>query len=227
MNQLKLVERFGDASPALAARFFEDTTETPTIVPVEHKLGTEPEQAGTSFLANISAYEAMSELVSFYSNFNGFELCRTFNSRVGDLRPLLELKRAEDICEFTNRYVPGGDLAWTIDLNKTRKLYRDSSPWIAFAEVDSGPACLTTFLDGENAGAVFYVAPQPEFNILRPIARSFQGLLERIAADVAAFLRLVRARITLRGQDEFNYGLKTIEYFPSHKTAKNVRSLHD
>ena len=128
--------------------------------------------------------------------------------------PLLELKPAESIADFTDRYRPGGDLAWTIDFNKSKNLYRGSAGWLAFAEIESGPACLTIFLDGEHAGQVFYVTPQPPFNILRPIARGFHALLGRIADDVAAFLRLVRATVNLRGPDGANYGFVPVEYLP-------------
>jgi hypothetical protein len=135
------------------------------------------------------------------------------------VRPLLELKPAESIAGFTHRYTPGGDLAWTIDLNKSKSLYRGSASWLAFAEIDSGPACLTIFLDGEHAGSVFYVTPQPEFNNLCPIARGFDALLGRIADDVAAFLRLVRATVNLRGTDGANYGFVPVEYLPPSPTG--------
>src|SRR5205807_9179855 len=64
--------------------------------------------------------------------------------------PLLELKPAESIAKFTDRYGPDGDLAWTMDLNKSKSLYRSSADWLAFAEIDSGPACLTIFLRSEE-----------------------------------------------------------------------------
>lgn len=219
MSTIELLNRFGDGHPAIAARFFGDETdETPTIVSVEHRLGMTPKKAGNNFLADITKHKEMREFVTFYEEHNGFQLCRTLDSRYGEIRPMLEFKPAEEIREFTGRYLPGSELAWTIDLNKTSRLYRNTDSWIAFAEVDSGPACLTTFLEGENAGAIYYVTPQPEFNILRPIAPGFYTLLKRIADDIAAFLRLVRATVTLKGMDGQNYGLRPIEYFPDCKS---------
>jgi len=203
---------FRHPSPALAAQFCKDSDETPTTVTVEHVLGTHPSPAGLEFLNTLSPHKPLSEFVAFYRDHDGVEFCRTFDSRFDEIRPLLEFKTAEGISEFTARYSPGGDLAWTMDLNKSKSLYRGSAPWIAFAEIDSGPACLTTFLSGENAAFVFYATPQPEFNILRPIAKGFDALLERIATDIPAFLRLIRVTVTLEGADGDNYGLVPIEY---------------
>jgi hypothetical protein len=140
------------------------------------------------------------------------QFCKTFDSRHDEVRPLLELKPAESIASFTSQYELGGGLAWTIDLNKSKSLYRGSASWLAFAEIDSGPACLTIFLDGDHAGGVFFLTPQPWFNILRPIAKSFHALLDRIAEDVPAFFRLVRATVSLCGADGDNYGMVPIEY---------------
>ena len=77
--------------------------------------------------------------------------------------------------------------------------------------------CLTTFLDGENAGNVYCLCPQPQFNILRPIARGFYLLLERIAKDPAAFLRLIRATVSFPGDDGYNYGYVPVEYLPDYE----------
>jgi hypothetical protein len=83
---------------------------------------------------------------------------------------------------------------------------------LAFAEVDGGPSCLTIFLDGENAGNVFLLNPEPKFNTLKPIAKTFNALLDRIAKDPAAFFKLTRAYVTLIGKDKQNYGHIPIEY---------------
>ena len=163
---------------------------------------------------SLSGHAALVEFVEFYENYDGVQFCVTFDSRFDEVRPLLELKPAESIGGFTNRYSLGGDLAWTIDFNKSKSLYRGSASWLAFAEIESGPACLTIFLDGEHAGRVFYVTPQPPFNILRPIAQGFHALLGRIADDVPAFLRLVRATVNVRGPDGDNYGFVPVEYLP-------------
>ena len=132
----------------------------------------------------------MAEFIRFYRQHDGFELCRTFNSLFDAECPQLEFKPADCIVEFTKRYNSDGDRDFTITYNKSRTIYRGGDPWFAFAEINMGPACLTTFLEGENAGKIFYVTPEPEFNILRPIAPSFSAVLDRIGKDVAAFLRL-------------------------------------
>jgi hypothetical protein len=68
------------------------------------------------------------------------------------------------------------------------------------------------FLEGENAGCVYFLTIEPPFNILKPIAKSFTLLLERIAKDPAAFLRLVRYYVSLRKTDGNNYGHIPMEY---------------
>src|SRR4029077_10476781 len=107
MTKSTLLERFDDQSPALAAKFFvQETNETPTIVPVENRLGAKPNKGGITFLNSIGTYNGMSDFVSLYSEHSGFELCRTYDSRLNQIRPLLEFKRAEEIRDFTNRYLP-------------------------------------------------------------------------------------------------------------------------
>ena len=206
-------------SPKIAAQFCKDSDETPTVVDVKHTLGSAPSSAGRKFLTSLGRSKALSSFVAFYRQHDGVALCGTYDSRYDDIKPLLDFKHAEDIREFTGQYEPDGELAWTIDLNKSKNLYRGSAPWIAFAEIDSGPACLTMFLKGENAGQIFFATPEPPFNILRPIAKSFDGLLDRIVDDVAAFLRLIRVSVTLQGADGDNYGLVPIEYRRSAKSA--------
>jgi hypothetical protein len=204
--------RARDRAPILRAKFSPQSDEKPQTVEVMHELGSRPTREGREFLSSLAPNRALEDFLEFYRKHDGVELCRTFDARYDEVRPLLELKSAASIAAFTGRYRPRGDLAWTIDLNKSKSLYRRSAAWLAFAEIDSGPACLTIFLDGAHAGSVFYVTPQPAFNVLRPIAKGFYPLLDRIAGDVAAFLRLVRATVTLRGLDGDNYGLVPIEY---------------
>jgi len=203
---------FHDASPALHVKFWNIPEEQPVVVHVEHCLRSKPTAKRRAYLETLRKYDGASELCGFYKKHDGLELCKTHDSRYREVRPLLQLKPAATISQFTSRYRPEGDLAWSIDLNKSKKIYRGSDSWIAFAEVDSGPACLTIFLDGDNAGKVFFVTPQPRFNILQPIAKSYNALLERIATDLAAFLRLVHATVTIRGADGENYGFSPIEY---------------
>jgi hypothetical protein len=212
-----LLECFRDPSPALRVKFWSITEEEPTTVPVAHSLGGKPGAESRAYLKSLAAHPLSHELRSFYSEHDGLQLCITHDARYDEARPLLELKPASSISQFTSRYQPGGDLAWTIDLNKSKRIYRDSDPWITFAEIDSGPACLTLFLDGDRAGNVFYLTPQPPFNILRPVAVSFNALLDRIAKDLPAFLRLVRATVTIRGADGENHGFRPVEYVADRK----------
>jgi hypothetical protein len=207
-----ILDRAADPSPSLRVKFSPKSDEEPKTIKVEHAFAVRPAGEGRDYLDSLAEYSALSELLDFYDKYNGMQFCRTFDSRYDEVRPLLELKPAESIASFTGRYTPGGGLAWTMDLNKSKRLYRGSARWLAFAEIDSGPACLTIFLDGDHAGSVFFATPQPWFNILRPIAKGFNALLDRIADNPAAFLRLVRATVTLRGPDGDNYGLVPIEY---------------
>ena len=206
------LDRFLDPTPALQVKYWNESDETPITIPVKHRIGSRPDREGSQYLEGLIDHRAVIELIEFYQTYNGCEICSAFDPRLDDARPLLELKPSQSLSSFTDRYSPGGDLAWTIDLNKSRNLYRGSDRWIAFGEVDGGPCCLTIFLEGNHAGHVFYLAPQPRFNILRPIAKSFNSFLERIAIDVARFLRLVRATVTIRGEDGSNYGFTPIEY---------------
>jgi hypothetical protein len=221
------LDRASDPSPSLRVKFWPESDEKPQTIKVEHVLGARPTGGSREYLNSLAEYPALRELLGFYKKSDGLQFCRTFDSRHGEVRPLLELKPAESLASFTGRYAPGGDLAWTMDLNKSKSLYRASAAWLAFAEIDSGPACLTIFLDGEQAGSVFFATPQPWFNILRPMAKGFNALLDRIAEDPAAFLRFVRATVTLRGADGDNYGLVPIEYRPGHArpTKKAGRTL--
>lgn len=202
---------FSDPAPALRIKFSPSDEQAKTVR-VHHSLGPQPDAASRKYLEALLPHQNLSEFCEFYQKHDGAELCTTFDARCGRDRPLLELKPAKSIAAFTNRYTPTGDRSWIIDLNKSKALYRGAASWIVFAEIDGGPMCLTTFLDGENAGFIFFAAPQPPFNILRPIARGFQPLIHRIVCDLPAFLRLVRATVCLRGDDGENYGFSPVEY---------------
>jgi hypothetical protein len=222
------LDRAADPSPSLRVKWWPESNEKPQTIKVEHLPGARPTGAGRNYLNSLPKSSTLCEFLDFYKKCNGMQICRTFNSMHDEVRPLLELKPVESFASFTGRYSPGGDRDWIMDLNKSKSLYRGSARWLAFAEVDSGPACLTIFLDGDHAGSVFFATPQPWFNILRPIAKGFNMLLERIAADPAAFLRLVRATVTRRGADGDNYGLVPIEYRsaspqPTKKASRTKR----
>ena len=211
----EFLKRLQDRSPALRAKLsWNDENEEAIEVRVDHQFGAKPDKSGREYIKSLGSYPGAKELVQFYRQFDGLQLCRTFDARVDDTRPLIDFKRASLIQPFTEQYASDGDRGWIIDLRKSSKLYRGTDRWIAFAEVDSGPMCLTLFLDGDDAGKVFFLCPQPQFNILRPIAKSFYGFLERIANDLAGTLRLVRACVCLRGLDGWNYGLYPVEYLP-------------
>lgn len=214
-----LLDRILDPAPALLVKFRPESNETPRTIAVEHVPGPKPTEKCRAYLDFLQNHSALHGFLEFFQKHNGLQLCRTLDSKYGEVRPLLELMPLERIQGFTDRYKSGGDRAWTIDLNKSKGLYRSSAPWLAFAEVDSGPMCLTILLEGHHAGSIFFLAPQPQFNILRPIAKDFNALLERIAKDMAAFLRLVRARVTLRGPDGHNYGFAPVAYLRERGTA--------
>jgi len=178
---------FSDPAPALRVKFPPSDEQAQTIQ-VHHRLGSMPDSSSRTYLEALLSHANLREFCEFYQKHDGAELCTTFDARCGRDRPLLHLKPAKSIAVFSNRYTPSGDRGWIIDLNKSKALYRSLASWIAFAEIGGGPACLTMFLDGENAGLIFYATPQPPFNILRPIAKGFQPLLHRIVSDLPAFL---------------------------------------
>jgi hypothetical protein len=223
LTRLRLGMIFGMAVPNSFLKYFSDVApglrvqlnypeEAPMTVPVEHSLGPEPGSDGRAFLKSLGHLGRLSEFWSFYKSHDGFQLCRTNDSRFGEVQALLEVVPSGAIRNFSAQYYPGGKLDWTIDHNKSRKIYRGADAWLAFARINGGPSCLTIFLEGRSAGEIFYLTPQPAFNILRPIAPSFEQLLRRIGYDIAAFLRLVRATVTLRAADGDNYGFVPLEY---------------
>jgi hypothetical protein len=206
------LERFSDPAPSLQVQFLRGSNEPPTTVSLEHSLKSTPSRHGLAFLKSLPKNKALAEFVAFFKKHDGFEFCKTFDARNNELRPLLEVYSLGQMSSLTDRYREGGDRAWVIDHNKSKRIYRDSQSWVVFGVIESGPACLTIFLTGVNAGQIFYLAPQPEFNILRPIARSFDLFLDRLVNDIPTFLQLIRARVALRGADGRNYGLVPIRY---------------
>lgn len=144
------LELFANRSPSLRTQFHVDSDETPTSVPVSHRLCSAPGPKSLACLERIRS-DVLKQFCDFYLDHDGLEFCRTHDARYGEVRPLLEFMPAWQFERFTNRYRDNGDRAWTMDLNKSKSIYRGSNSWIAFAEVDSGPACLTIFLDGEKS----------------------------------------------------------------------------
>jgi len=211
-NKRTFLELFSTDRPLLKVKFNINSDEEGTEVQIENKLEKSIDKKSLANLLEICTDSSLNDFVDFYSKYNGFTLGTALTPNNATKKPLLRQLPLSDITKFTKQYLPDGKLAWTIDYNKTKTLYRNEHKWSAFAEVDGGPSCLTIFFDGENAGNVFLLNPEPKFNTLKPIAKTFNALLDRIAKDPAAFFKLTRAYVTLIGKDKQNYGHVPIEY---------------
>jgi hypothetical protein len=216
MSSIKPKRNFYDLfktdRPVLNVKFSVNSDELATEIEIENRLEKQIDLKGLTTLEKICLDSRLKDFIDFYSEYNGFSLGTVTSPKNPLQKPLLRQLPLSDLAKFTELYLPNGKWAWTIDLNKTKVLYRSEKKWLAFAEVDGGPACLTIFLDGENAGSIFLLNPQPHFNILKPIAKSYSHLLERIAQDPAAFFKLTRAYVTIVGKDKQNYGHIPTEY---------------
>lgn len=200
-----------DPAPALEVQFRPPDDER-RRVRVRHRAGGPADASTRAYLSSLGKHPSLAPFRAFYEQYDGVEVCITDDAHVGRLHALLEFKPGGQLKSFTARYLPGGDLAWTIDLNKSAAIYRSAMDWVAFAAVAGGPACLILFTTGELAGNVCYLTPQPSFNILKPVARGFDALLDRLSKDLPAFLRLVRARVKIRCADGANYGFVPVGY---------------
>ena len=203
---------FNDPAPALNVKFSNTPDEKPRKVLVKNRLGSSIDKKGYKYIESICKDDRLNGFLEFYIAHDGLEFCTPVYPDNLHKTPLFKLIPSVNVSNFNKQYIKGGKWAWAIDLNKSKTLYRGSENWIAFAEIDRGPTCLTIFLTGENAGCVYLVTPQPAFNILKPIAKTFDLLLDRIAKDPAAFLRLVRSYVTMQGDDGQNYGFVPVEY---------------
>jgi len=217
----EFLELFDAKAPGLIAKEIVGPSFPGYGVAVAHRLGAKPSKIDAAKLAPLRERRGLAELCEFYAKHDGAELC------VRNDGPLLKLQPIGKWGAFTATYKPRGEWDWTIDLNKSAKLYRGGDPWIAFARVEDGPSCLTTFLKGPNEGQVFFVTPQPKFNILRPIAKSFGDLLRRIATDLPAFLRLCRAYVTFPGSDGQRYGLPPVEYVTTRRGRREFQITYE
>ena len=206
------LDLFYSDKPFLKVKFNINSDEEATDVQIENKLENTVDKKGLTKLLEICTDSRLNDFVDFYSKYNGFILGSAITPTNAVKKPLLRQLSVSELTKFTEQYLPNGKLAWTIDYNKTKDLYRGKHKWLAFAQVDGGPACLTIFLDGENTGKVFLANPEPRFNTLKPIAKTFTALLDRISKDPAAFFKLTRAYVTLIGKDKQNYGHVPIEY---------------
>ena len=206
------LDLFNDPSPALHVKFSDTPDEEPRKILVKNSLGSSVGWFGKKYLQSISNDPRLNVFFEFYSVHNGLELCKPVHPDNCSKIPLLQLMPAQDISGFTKRYTGKGEWAWIIDLNKSKSIYRGTDAWVAFARVDKGPSCLTIFLTGENAGSIYLAHPQPSFNILKPIAKTFDIFLDRVAKDPAAFLRLIRSYVSMKGSGAHNYGYIPVEY---------------
>lgn len=210
MKKRTFLDLFSDKEPKLKAKFMLYSDESPITVLIQNKLGEEPNDEGKRFIETICNNARPTEFREFCSLYSGFEIGTPIEPQFCIKKPLLRQIGAEEMVNFTKRYMVGGKWAWVIDLNKSKTLYRNSDFWIAFAEIGEGPACLTIFLEGENAGQIYLVTAQPHFNILRPVAKNYSLFLDRIAKDPAAFLKMVRSYVIV--EEEGRYGFVPIEY---------------
>ncbi|WP_423378765.1 SMI1/KNR4 family protein [Burkholderia sp. LMG 32019] len=224
-------ERMNDREPALIVKFHihGNIEEQPRVVAVNHRLYPAEGVAREAALQALEKWPGAKELVAFYSQYDGFDFCRAYDVRYDKDFPLIEMFAVHELLDLTERYGVDGDRAYAVDFNKSRNLYRGNhSSWIVFGEVNGGANALATFLDGEHAGQIFFIETQPHFNTLRPIAKSFDALLRRMGTDPAAFLRLVRATVCLRGEDHWHgsadipnqYGFTPVGYLESSSAIK-------
>lgn len=209
------LDLFESSRPVLKVKFDANSTAELTEVEIANKLEKNIDVKGLRDLEKLCINPNLKEFFNFYTKSNGFTLGTPVLPENAQKRPLLSQLPANYLIKFTELYLPKGKLAWTIDFNKTKTLYRGENKWLAFAQVDEGPACLTIFLEGEYAGSVFLVNPQPHFNTLKPIAKTFDDFLNRVAKDPAAFFKLTRAYVTIVGRDDQNFGYLPVEYVDS------------
>lgn len=220
----KFLQLFDHKNAKLMAKFsFYSNDEKPTVVNIKSRFGQPATLKEREFIKSITNDSRLSGFATFYQQYSGLTMFEPYFPPNVLQAPLLTFVPAAEITPFTRQYLPGGNSAWIIDHNKSKALYRGGDSWIAFAEITNGPAMLAIFINGEHAGKVFYVTPQPHFNILKPVAHSFELLLERIAKEPAAFLRMVRAYIPLAHQDGYNYGYSVISYLPDHEISPDVQ----
>ncbi|MBD1387099.1 SMI1/KNR4 family protein [Mucilaginibacter rigui] len=216
MSQIRhkrtFLDLFENSRPVLKVKFDTNSTAESTEVEIENKLEKNIDAKELRNLEKLCINPNLKEFFNFYTKCNGFTLGTPVLPENAQKRPLLSQLPANYLIKFTELYLPKGKLAWTIDLNKTKTLYRGENKWLAFAQVDDGPACLTIFLEGEYAGNIFLVNPQPHFNTLKPIAKTFDDFLDRVAKDPAAFFKLTRAYVTIVERNDQNFGYVPVEY---------------
>lgn len=206
---------FEPDKPVLKVQFDVNSIKEATEVEIKNKLEKNVDTKGLASLKKLCTDPKLEEFVDFYAKYNGFSLATPILPETARKRPLFVQLPVGQLKEFTSLYLPKGDRAWSIDYNKTKTIYRGEHKWLAFAEVDGGSACLTIFLEGEYAGNIFLVTPQPHFNTLKPIAKTYNDLLNRIAKDPAAFFKLTKAYVSIKGTDKQGFGYAPVQYINS------------
>ena len=172
--------------------------ESPKTVVISASIFNQTKTNPFNELINIENQATLHDFFQFYNEYNGFNF--EVKTKKGQLEnPIFNLLSEEEIPEWTNYFQPGGKYAYAIDFNKSKELYRSKDKWIVIATIYKGYSALAMFLEGENCGKIFLIDPEPKFNIIKPIARNFTYLLELITNDPAAFFKLVRAPIVIRG----------------------------
>jgi len=208
-------ELFETDRPILKVKFDVNSNKEATEVEIENRLEKDIDTKCLDNLKKLCTNPNLAEFLDFYAKCNGFSLATPVLPKNAQKKPLLLQLPVNQLIKFTELYLPKGKLAGTIDFNKTKTLYRGEHKWLAFAQVDDGPGCLTIFLEGEYAGNIFLVTPQPHFNILKPIAKTFNSFLDRVAKDPAAFFKLTKAYVTIVGRDNQNFGYFPLQYIDS------------
>lgn len=203
-----------DPHPTFNAKFSKnDKNEVPIKITTKNKFKkSNPKIAGLFFDEHFQQH-SVNEIKSFYAIVNGLQLFIPHKTKSCKSIPMITFHDIKTIKQITRQYQEGGERAWTINHNKSKNIYRTNDQWIVFGTINEGPACLTIFFSGKNSGAVFYLTPQPRFNILRPIAKSFNQFITRLTDNPIRLLQLVRSDFSIRKEDGFNYAYEPIEYF--------------
>jgi hypothetical protein len=207
MIKRTFIDLFESKSPSLKVKMVADSDEEPVNINIKNKINRAVDAKGLARLEEACTDPRLRSFVEFYAKYNGFSL-GILRKNLFSTKPLLEQLKVSHLPKFTSMYLTGGRKAWEMDFN-SRNLYRGGPKWIAFADVNRGQACLTIYLDGENAGSVSLLWPS---NIIKPIAKSYEDLLDLIATDPAAFFKLIKAYVLVTGKDKLTSGHIPVEY---------------
>jgi hypothetical protein len=193
------------------------------LAPVQHRLGGAASPAARKEIQRLLRHRMLAGMKAFYTKHDGAEIC--IDREYEDEPALLTLEPALRWAKLTARYTGKGEWAWTIDYcsrTKARSFYRGKHRWIVIATLEKGPACLTTFLDGPDAGKVFYLTPEPAWDILVPVAPSFSDLLDRMAQDLSLFFRRISVTVSRTSPRGEPWGLRPLAYLKNRR-PKSVK----